>query len=100
MRNLKGRSMLWRIIAGLFCIVMVVSSLDGQIVRGSLRGVVQDSSGARITGASIEVRIPESELLRRASSDDRGEFLLEDLPSGRYAITVSARDFTKAEPRS
>ncbi len=88
--------MYWPRITAFFCFVLVCSSLYGQIAGGSLRGLVQDSTGARIAGASIQMRQPESATVRHAASDGRGEFSLESLPSGRYEITVSARDFATA----
>lgn len=88
--------MSWPRITGLLCFVLLASSLYGQIAGGSLRDLVQDSTEARIAGASIQMRLPESALVRRTSSDGHGEFLLEGLPSGRYEITVSARDFATA----
>jgi hypothetical protein len=88
--------MFWPRITGLFYLVLAASSLHGQIAGGSLRGVVQDSTGARIRGAMIQMLLPEFARVRRAFSDGHGEFLLEGLPSGRYEIIVSARDFATA----
>jgi hypothetical protein len=41
---------------------------------GSLRGTVEDSSGARIASATIEVRGLRTALARNTVADDRGEF--------------------------
>ena len=71
----------------------VASSLRGQITSGSLRGLVQDSTGARIAGASIEARMEASASIRRTVSDSHGEFLLENLAPGEYQMTVSAPGF-------
>ncbi len=85
--------MLWLRIAVLLCSVSSGTSALAQIAGGSLRGIVQDSTGARIAEATIEVRMPNTAFVRRALSDKRGEFLLADLPPGRYEITVSAQNF-------
>ena len=65
--------------------------------RGSLRGAVQDASGARIPAAKIEVQLVDSSLRREAVSEDRGEFRLDDLLPGAYHITVNASGFAQAE---
>jgi hypothetical protein len=66
--------------------------------RGALRGVVQDTSGARVGGAKIAVHNAELSLVRETQADERGDFRLEELPPGSYLLTVSAPGF--AEVRS
>jgi hypothetical protein len=70
---------------------------QGQNPRGSLRGAVQDASGARIASAKIVVQSADSSLWREATSEDRGEFRLDDLLPGLYRITVSAKGFAQAQ---
>ena len=65
----------------------------GQNATGALRGTVQDSSGARITSARIEIHLLAAALTRDAVADSRGEFRFDLLPSGPYKITVSASGF-------
>ena len=55
---------------------------------------MQDSTGARINSASIELRSRESSLVRNAFTDPTGEFLIDDLPPGTYMVSVAARGFT------
>ena len=71
-------------------------SLLAQNPRGTLRGVVQDTSGARVPGAKIVVQAAETPLQREASSDSRGEFRIEGLPPGAYGLRVSAAGFSEA----
>src|SRR5205085_12197247 len=71
--------------------------LLAQSPRGSVRGEVQDTTGARIPAAKIVVQAADSSLQREASSEDRGEFRVDDLPSGNYRITVSAAGFAQAQ---
>jgi hypothetical protein len=67
--------------------------------RGSLRGAVQDPSGARIPSAKIAVQSVDStsSIKREAQSEDRGEFRIDDLAPGNYRITVSASGFAEAQ---
>ena len=70
---------------------------QGQNPRGSLRGTVQDATGARVTSAKIVVQAVDSSQRREVSSEDRGEFRLDDLLPGAYSITVSAAGFASAQ---
>ena len=83
----------------LFCRVagVLLAALQAQNPRGSLRGTVQDATGARIPSAKIVVRAVDSSLQREAASEDRGEFRLDDLLPGTYHMTVSATGFAPAE---
>jgi hypothetical protein len=73
------------------------TSLHAQNPRGSLRGTVQDSSGARVVSAKIMAQLSGSSVRRAADSEDRGEFRLDDLLPGNYRIHVSAAGFAPAE---
>jgi hypothetical protein len=59
----------------------------GQNPTGAARGTVQDSSGARIASARIEIHLLAAALTRDALADNRGEFRIDLLPSGQYKIT-------------
>jgi hypothetical protein len=63
---------------------------------GLLRGVIQDESGARIPGASIDVLRPASGRVRHLASDPHGMFLVDNLLPGRYELKISARGFATA----
>ena len=82
----------------LVCVALAVLAtvLHAQNPRGSLRGTVQDVTGARIPSAKIAVESVDSSLRREAVSEDRGEFRLDDLLPGAYRITVSAAGFAPA----
>ncbi len=61
-----------------------------------MRGVVQDSSGARLAHAKVVARAHGSAFERQVTADDRGEFRLLDLLPGDYRLTVSAPGFAEA----
>lgn len=69
----------------------------GQNPQGSLRGAVQDASGARVAKSTIVVQSADSSLRREAESEDRGEFRIDDLLPGKYHIIVSAAGFADAQ---
>ncbi|MGP0017914.1 MAG: TonB-dependent receptor domain-containing protein [Candidatus Sulfotelmatobacter sp.] len=78
-------------------LAMLSIAVQAQNPRGSLRGTVQDATGARIPSAKIVVRSVDSSLQREAASEDRGEFRLDDLLAGTYHLTVSATGFAPAQ---
>src|SRR5271154_3492842 len=80
----------------LYAILLTVN-LQAQNSRGSLRGTVQDATGARVASAKIVAQLSGSSVLREASSEDRGEFRLDDLSPGNYRITISAAGFAPAQ---
>ncbi len=87
----------WKFAAILVSVTLLATVLRAQNPRGSLRGTVQDATGARIPSARIVVQSADSSLQREAFSEDRGEFRLDDLLPGAYRITVSAAGFAPAE---
>src|SRR5579863_1641907 len=85
-----------RVGRALLVILCLLTPLLAQSPRGSLRGTVQDASGARIPSAKIAVQSSASPMQREARTEDRGEFRIDDLPPGTYHVTVSANGFADA----
>jgi hypothetical protein len=84
-------------IASLACgFVFLAAACHAQNPTGSLRGEVQDSSGARIAGAQVTVQSAGSSLTRSAVADGRGAFRIEGLLPGRYHVVVGAKGFSNA----
>src|SRR5271167_1616261 len=75
---------------------LLTTTLSAQDPRGSVRGVVQDATHARVVSATIEATSATSSLVRRVSSDSRGEFQLEGLAPGLYRLNVAAKGFASA----
>ena len=73
-----------------------VEAARAQNPRGTLRGLVQDASGAVIPNAAISLRAKESSIERTAVSGARGEFRVEDLLPGDYTLVVNAPAFAPA----
>lgn len=73
-----------------------VWNLAAQSTFGSIRGSVQDASGAVIPGAQVTVHSLDQSFDRQTATDDAGEFLVENLKAGRYSVTVQHEGFSKA----
>jgi len=76
--------------AGMACVSQAQQS------TGSLIGEVTDASGARVAGATIVIRAVALTGERRATSNNRGEFRVDDLLPGSYHVVVTAAGFADA----
>jgi hypothetical protein len=70
-------------------------ALLAQEITGAIEGVVRDSSGAVLPGATVQAVGPVGTVV--AVSDARGEFRFPRLPSGRYKVTASLAGFSPGE---
>ncbi len=84
-------------LAVIACYFIVLPLLRAQEATGSLKGVVEDSSGARTPFAQVEARGLDSSFGRKASCDRFGEFTLPGLEPDQYQLTVVAKGFEKAQ---
>ncbi len=73
--------------------VLVSAQLFSQTFRGGVAGTVTDASGAIIAGAAVKLVSPDTGLTRETASSSAGEFVFQDLPLGKYDITVSQPGF-------
>jgi hypothetical protein len=71
-------------------------SAAAQTPTGSVRGVVQDSTGGRIGSAQISAQAVGSAVVRKTQGDNHGQFRLDELPPGVYRVSVGAPNFSPA----
>jgi hypothetical protein len=69
------------------------SAALAQTFRGSIQGIVTDSSGAAVPGAQIKVFSPGTGLSRSISANDQGEYVASELPLGTYSVTVEKQGY-------
>jgi hypothetical protein len=77
-------------------LLFLTFNLYAQNPRGSLRGTVQDASGAGISSARIVAQLMGSSV-QRGGVSDKGEFRLDDLLPGNYHVTINAVGFAPAQ---
>lgn len=68
-----------------------IKTIEGSNAKGAIEGVVVDANGAVIPGLevfAIEATDPDTRFV--TSTNDEGVFLLANLPSGKYSVTVAA----------
>ncbi len=73
-----------------FLLVAAINAL-GQANDGSIEGVVRDSAGAVIIGASIELRNKGTvaSTIRKTTSNEEGVFIFSNVVPGNYVLTFS-----------
>jgi hypothetical protein len=70
-------------------------AMQAQNPRGSLLVAVQDSSGARVAGATVSVTQDKFAISRTGKADTQGETRFESLQPGNYTVTVDATGFAE-----
>ena len=78
----------------LACAIVFTTYSHAQSTFGSVRGTVQDETGASIPGALVTVHSTDENVDRTAKSDDSGEFVVENLKPGHYSVVVHDEGFT------
>jgi hypothetical protein len=60
----------------------------GQSTRGSLSGLISDSAGAAVSGATVIARHLATGEVFRGATDAQGAFVFPSLPLGQFTVTV------------
>ncbi len=66
---------------------------SGQVVGGTIAGVVTDASGAVVTKATVDVRNEDTGMERVLTTGDEGGFSAPSVPAGAYTVIVKAEGF-------
>src|SRR5258708_26324241 len=75
-------------------ILLVISStVSGQVSTASVNGVVRDPQGAVIPGATIVLRSVDTGVQHSSVSNGAGNYVILNITPGRYTIQASARGF-------
>jgi hypothetical protein len=75
---------------------LIAGTAPAQNSHGSLRGVVQDATRARIASAAVVVASTSSAFTRQAAADWTGGFQFDGLAPGEYRLQVAAGGFAPA----
>jgi hypothetical protein len=67
--------------------------IKAQIATASIAGSVQDSSGAVITGARVQIKQTDTGITHTTTSGADGAFTIPPLPVGSYSIEVQFSGF-------
>lgn len=83
-----------------FLLILLLSltwpvSIHGQTHRGSIRGILTDSSQAPLTNALLKIVQTETNESRTVATGDQGEYTFSSLPPGPYRIEVEQTGYKK-----
>jgi hypothetical protein len=82
-------------VLALFLLSLRIPAAQGQ-VSASIRGVVTDAASAPVAQAAVNVKNLETAVVRTASTDEAGTYLVLALPVGRYEVRISKSGFQDA----
>ena len=88
----KLRSMGSVLVLILLCSIFSIAQT--QITTGVIQGTLVDSSGAVISGASVEVKNPKTNFTKDVTTEADGRFAFLALPPGTYTVKTAKSGFT------
>lgn len=86
---------------GLVVVCLVLAAFFGalstpaQTSNGTIVGTVIDKTGAVVPKAKVKGTSNDTGLVRETETDSAGSYRLENLPPGRYTVTVQADGFSQ-----
>ncbi len=95
MPKFRSFSLYLFVTAAAFAMSLAASLAHGQTLASSaaFSGSVSDSSGARISNATVVLTSPEKGITRTFKTDAEGNFSFALLPPGSYTVTAGASGF-------
>jgi hypothetical protein len=90
--KLRGRTALFLLLFSLFAIGIA----PAQSTAGSIRGVVQDKTGAVVPDSRVTLHSMDENSDRAVNADASGTFLLEDVKPGKFTLRAEHDGFAGA----
>lgn len=90
-----------RSLSTLTCVLLVFALLhipaaNAQTFRGIILGIVTDTSGGAVPGATVTIKNLDTGLTRTLVTADDGSYSAPELPIGNYSVTVDKDGFKEA----
>ena len=73
--------------------LLAIHHLAAQVTTATLVGLVRDTSGAVVPGATITATHQGTGVPREATTDERGEFVISAMPTGPYSVRIALTGF-------
>src|SRR5260370_14239711 len=84
------------ILAGTALLLMAFNAIYSQGVTGSIKGKVRDPSKATVPGATVTATNQETGYRAEVTSGQSGDYVVPNMPPGKYTVTVAAAGFKSA----
>jgi hypothetical protein len=89
--NLAARSVVTA--AALFSLAACLAWGQSQAINGTIRGLVSDSTGAPVAGATVTVTDTDTGYAREVKTDSGGLYVAPNLALGTYTVNVQSTGF-------
>jgi len=83
-----------------FCLTLICAMAFAQSERGTITGVVRDSSGAVVPGARVTITNEATNVNLTANSNGAGEYTIPNLQAGTYTVRVTKEGFRTSEEKN
>ncbi|HEY0307404.1 MAG TPA: carboxypeptidase-like regulatory domain-containing protein, partial [Acidobacteriaceae bacterium] len=94
MFSLLRRSALSVLLVAMLAVTSSIAAFgQSQSINGSIRGVITDSTGAPIAGATVTVKNLDTGFTRQFKTNDSGIYVAPNLPLGTYAVLAESGGF-------
>jgi hypothetical protein len=87
----RGSFLFIRIVA--CCLLLIATVARGQSTFGSVRGTVQDATGAAIPNTHIVLHSTDENTDRSIETDSSGDFIFENVKAGKYSLRAHREGF-------
>ena len=85
-----------RAIATAIALIAVSTTVNGQVILGSISGTITDGTGAALPGVIVAVTSPALQVPQVVRiSQPTGEYQVSELPAGVYQVTYELAGFSK-----
>ena len=85
--------MVKRSLAATQLVLFFFAIAKAQTFRGGISGTVVDQSGAVVSTASVKLTGTDTGLTRTVQTTSAGDFTFQDLPLGKYSVTITQAGF-------
>src|ERR1700722_10291997 len=82
-----------RFVVIVFLLALASCATWAQDISGAITGTVKDTSGSVVPGAAVKSVNTATNLEVNAKTDGNGSYLLPNLPTGTYKVTISKEGF-------
>ena len=94
--GLRSTKALWLLLGAMFVMLCLPFLASAQAGRGSISGVVSDSSGAVINGAKVTLLSRATAVTLHTVTSEAGLYSFVSLNPGLYVVTASQTGFEKS----
>jgi len=91
---------LLKLLSALFVLAVCAAGAGAQTYRGSIHGVVKDSAGGVLIGATVTARNVANGESRSTTTADDGGYVIPELAAGEYDVTANAKDLEPLAERA